>query len=166
MEKGKKKGVGKKSSGKSGQDGVKHRKLTGNEISFCKEYINTGKNATQAFKNSTYKTENQKDDTIRNSAYKLLHKPHIQATIEKLEEEAMNQVKEEVAFGLKDTVEGIIKLAKKADRDGDKLKAFDMLMKHFGGYEADNKQGKSDVEVNIPAVSWVKNNDVKSKDDK
>ena len=131
----------------------KERELTGNELSFCKEYINTGKNATQAFKNSTYKTENQKDDTIRNSAYKLLHKPHIQATVQKLEEEAMKQVKKEVAFGLKDTVKGIVALAKNGKTENTKIKAFDMLMKHFGGYEKDNEQGKT--EVNIPLTHWV-----------
>jgi len=142
---------------------TKHRKLTGNELSFCKEYIKAKKNASQAFKNSTYKTDSQKDETIRNSAYKLLHKPHIQATIEKLEEEAMKQVKKEVAFGLKDTVKGIIALAEKGKAENTQIKALDMLMKHFGGYEADNEQGKT--EVNIPPSNWVKDGNTGSEDD-
>ena len=136
--------IGKKSDG---------RKLTQNEISFCQEYVKAKGNATQAYKNSSYSSDNMTNHTIRNSAYKLLQNDDILTTIEKIQEKAKKKVEEEIAFGLKDTVQGIIKLAKEAKSDNNKLKAFDMLMKHFGGYEEDNRQQKD--EVNIPITNWI-----------
>lgn len=36
----------------------------------------------------------------------------------------------------------------------DKMKAFEMVNRHIGFYEADNQQGKT--EINIPPINWVK----------
>jgi hypothetical protein len=65
----------------------------------------------------------------------------------------MKEVKEETVFGLKETVAGIIALAKKGKAENTQIKALDMLMKHFGGYEEDNRQQKD--EVNIPITNWI-----------
>jgi len=139
--------------GKRKKEKEKHRKLTGRELSFCSHYIQCGKNPSEAFKLSSYKSDNMKPQTIASKAYKLLQKDYIRDMIDKLNKEVMKQVKDETAFGLEDTVKGIIALAKKGKAENTKVKAFDMLMKHFGGYEKDNEQGKS--EVNIPITHWV-----------
>jgi len=140
---------------KEGSDkkGGKKRKLTGNELSFCQEYVKANGNATQAYKNSSYKSDAMKEATINNNAYMLLQKSDILARIQEIQDKANKKVNDEIAFGLKDTVNGIIKLAKEAKSDNNKLKAFDMLMKHFGGYEEDNRQQKD--EVNIPITNWI-----------
>jgi len=151
MAEGKKGRNTKKDSGKGGKNG--EGKLTGNQMSFCLEYVKANGNATEAYKNSSYKSKSMKESTIANNAYKLLQNNDILTRIEKLQSEVIEEVKKGIGFGLQDTLKGVVKLAKGAERDGDKIKALDMLMKHFGGYEKDNEQGKS--EVNIPITHWV-----------
>lgn len=143
MDKGKKKKRKKESS-----------KLTGNQLSFCIEYVKCKGNATEAYKNSSYKSESMKEATICNNAYKLLQNNDILTRIQELQEKVLETVNEEISFTLKDTVKGIIDIAEKGKTENTKIKAFDMLMKYFGGYEKDNEQGK--LEVNIPITHWTK----------
>lgn len=151
MEKGKK---GKKTG---------ERKLTGKELSFCSCYIQCGKNPSEAYKLSDYKSDNMNPQVIANKAYKLLQKDYIRVMIDELDKEALKQVKKETGFGLKETVNRLIYLAQKAKKEGDQIKSLDLLMKHFGGYKEDNDQQKQ--EVNIPITNWVGKKNSDSEDD-
>ena len=141
----------------------KDKELTGHELSFCSKYIQCGKNPSEAYKLSSYKSDNMSPQTIANKAYKLLQKDYIRVMIDKLDKEAMKEVKEETVFGLKETVKGIISLAENGKAENTKIKALDMLMKHFGGYEEDNRQQKD--EVNIPITNWINKGDQANEED-
>jgi len=135
------------------------RILTGKEMSFCKCYIECGKKPSEAFKMSSYKSSNMNAQTISSKAYKLLQKDYIRAMIDDIDSEVMEKIKEDLVFGLKPTIEGIIALAKGAKSEGNKLKALDLLMKHYGGYKEDNTQRVSNAEpFNISFGDFEKEN--------
>ncbi len=79
--------------GKRKKEKEKHRKLTGHELSFCSHYIQCGKNPSEAFKLSSYKSSNMKPQTIASKAYRLLQRAYIRAMIDKLDKEVMKKVK-------------------------------------------------------------------------
>lgn len=127
---------------KSSKSG-KSRKLTGNELSFCKAYISCGKNPSEAYKLSDYSSDNMNSQTIASKAYKLLQKDHIRAMIEKLDSEVMEDVKKELKADLQWTLEKIQDIIEDGEASNkDKLKGLEMFMKHFGGYKEDNDQKK------------------------
>ena len=148
-----------KTKNKKKQKASTDRILTGKEMSFCKCYIECGKKPSEAYKLSLYKSDNMTSQTISTKAYYLLRKGYIGDMIDKLDSEVIKKVKEDLVFGLKETLEGIIILAQGAKTENSKLKAFDMLMKHYGGYKEDNTQRVSNAEpFNISFGDFEKEN--------
>ena len=138
-------------------------KLTGKQYSFCVEYVRSGGNQSEAYRNSLYDASKMKAETITNNAYKLMQNNDVLTTIQELKAETMNDVKESLKIELNDVIKGIAHISKNAKRDSDKLKAFDMLMKHLGGY--DQKEEKKDLGVNIPITHWTKTGGTGSQED-
>ena len=132
---------------------MKNSKLTGKQYSFCVEYIRAGGNQSKAYRNSLYDTSNMKADTIKNNAYKLMQNNDVLTTINQLREETMQDVKQTLRIELNDVIQQISDISKNAEKDSDKLKALDLLMKHLGGYNHKPKVEKRDF--SIPIINWV-----------
>ena len=115
-------------------------KLTGKQELFCREFI-ADLNATQAAIRAGYKKRSAHSIGAENLA-----KPQIAERIKELMRER------EIRLQL--TVDGVVKrindVANAANAEGDhnsELKALEMLMKHLGGYERDNRQKQGEVIV-------------------
>ena len=128
-------------------------KLTGKQYSFCVEYIRAGGNQSEAYRNSLYDTSKMKADTIKNNAYKLMQNNDILTTIEELREETIQDVKQSLKIELSDVIQQISDISKNAEKDSDKLKALDMLLKHLGGYN--HKPEVEQRDFSIPIINWV-----------
>ena len=98
--------------------------LTPKQELFCREYLKD-LNATQAAIRAGYS-----EATARQIGAENLSKPDIQEQIQRLREE----VADSTGINLQDIVSEIRLLAKTATKDSDRLKAYDMLLKHLGGY--------------------------------
>ena len=132
-------------------------KLTGKQYSFCVEYVRAGGNQSEAYRNSLYDTSNMKAETITNNAYKLMQNNDVLTTIEELREETIQDVKESLKIELNDVIEQIAYISKNAEKDSDKLKGLDMLLKYLGGYKNDHQQT---LNINsTPIINFV-NTDV------
>jgi len=115
-------------------------KLTSKQERFCREFI-ADLNATQAAIRAGYKKRSARSIGAENLA-----KPQIAKRISELMKER------EVRLQL--TVDGVVKrineVAISAHTEGDRsneLKALEMLMRHLGGYEQDNRQKQGEVIV-------------------
>jgi len=104
-------------------------KLTPKQKKFCNEYL-IDLNATQAAIRSGYSKK-----TARSIASEHLTKPNIQEYIKSKQDKL--EAKTEIT--LENIVKAIYGISLDAEANGDRLKANDMLMKHLGGYTADNK---------------------------
>lgn len=132
-------------------------KLTGKQYSFCVEYVRAGGNQSEAYRNSLYDTSNMKAETITNNAYKLMQNNDVLTTIEELREETIQDVKESLKIELNDVIEQIAYISKNAEKDSDKLKGLDMLLKYLGGYKNNHQQT---LNINsTPIINFV-NTDV------
>lgn len=65
-----------------------NKKLTIKQEKFCQEYIKSG-NASQSYR-TAYNTAKMKEETVNNSAYKLLQNGDIKARIKELSDEIKN----------------------------------------------------------------------------
>ncbi len=93
---------------------------------FVSEYLKTG-NATQAYM-SAY---GQMDEAAAAAnASRLIRNDKVQKAIQ----EHQKNMQTKTGITIEQVVKRIARLAAKAEKDGDKLKALDMLMKHLGGY--------------------------------
>jgi phage terminase small subunit len=91
---------------------------------FVQEYLKSG-NATEAATKAGYSKK-----TAYSQGQRLLKKAEVQKTIK-----AHNHAtEEETGVTVQGTVRRIHSIATATKRDGDKLKALDMLMRHLGGY--------------------------------
>jgi len=104
-------------------------KLTDKQKKFCNEYL-IDLNATQAAIRAGYSKKTA--DII---GHENLRKPNIEKYIKERQDKA--QERNEI------TLDNIVKLvyedALNGEHENNRLKAKDMLMKHLGGYTADNK---------------------------
>ena len=127
---------------------------------FCKEYL-VDFNGTQAAIRAGYSKK-----TANEQASRLLTKVNVQTYLKKLIEKR----NERTNITQDDVVADIIKVKDRCmqneavlDKEGNETgiykfdsnganKALDMLMKHTGGYETDNKQKAFNISVNREAV--------------
>ena len=127
---------------------------------FCKEYL-VDFNGTQAAIRAGYSKK-----TANEQASRLLAKVNVQTYLKKLIEKR----NERTNITQDDVVADIIKVKDRCmqneavlDKEGNETgiykfdsnganKALDMLMKHTGGYETDNKQKAFNISVNREAV--------------
>ena len=127
---------------------------------FCKEYL-VDFNGTQAAIRAGYSKK-----TANEQASRLLTKVNVQTYLKKLIEKRNERTK----ITQDDVVADIIKVKDRCmqneavlDKEGNETgiykfdsnganKALDMLMKHTGGYETDNKQKAFNISVNREAV--------------
>lgn len=63
--------------------------LTLKQIKFCKSYIETG-NASESYRRA-YDAENMSNEAIRVEACRLLQKPNVALTVEKMQKQAMER---------------------------------------------------------------------------
>ncbi len=107
-------------------------KLTQKQQRFCEEYI-VDLNATQAAIRAGYSKR-----TAKVIAYENLTKPYISDFIASL----MKEISDKTGITVLNTVQFIKEVSIEAREDGDSanaLRGADLLMKHLGGYELDNK---------------------------
>ena len=127
---------------------------------FCKEYL-VDFNGTQAAIRAGYSKK-----TARSIASENLTKPNIQAYLKEL----IDSRNKRTQITQDDVIADIIKVKDRCmqnevvlDKEGNETgiykfdsnganKALDMLMKHTGGYETDNKQKAFNISVNREAV--------------
>lgn len=113
-------------------------KLTPKMLNFCIEYVKDG-NATRAYK-ASYNTDNMKEATASNSAYKLLQKGEIRAKIDsltkELEDDGIMSIKELQKFW-SDVIKE--KTPDEKIRLNDKLKASELLGKSKAAFTENNK---------------------------
>lgn len=112
--------------------------LTERQKIFCEQYINL-KNGTAAAIKAGYS-----EDSAANIASENLRKPHIAAYIKKLRDDQYRQLGIDRTF----ISETFLKTIRKAEIDGDwgaVNKATELLGKHIGFFEEDNKQKKMEV---------------------
>ncbi len=104
-------------------------KLTAKQQKFCEEYL-IDLNATQAAIRAGYSQK-----TANEQASRMLAKVNIQERIAEKQSEASDRTSITVDFVLN----GIKDIAVEGEQENNRLKAFDMLSKHLGIYEKDNK---------------------------
>ncbi len=93
---------------------------------FVSEYLKTG-NATQAYMTAYGQMD---EAAAAANASRLIRNDKVQKAIH----EHQKKMQTQTGITVEQVVKRIAKLADKAARDGDRLKALDMLMKHLGGY--------------------------------
>jgi len=113
-------------------------KLTAKQEKFCHEYM-VDLNASQASIRAGYSPK-----TAGVIGQENLKKPLIQARIRELQAETQKRTK----ITIDDVVEKIWYIAVEGEEENNRLKALDMMMKHLGGFTADNKTDMS-VEIEI-----------------
>ncbi len=104
-------------------------KLTAKQQKFIDNYLQSG-NGTQAAIQAGYS-----ENGARVTANRLLTNDNI-ATIIK---ERQQQASKKADFTLENWIKKVKELADDGERDSDRLKALDMLGKHLGAYDSDNK---------------------------
>lgn len=102
---------------------------------FCEEYL-IDLNATQAAIRAGYS-----DETSRQIGSENLSKLDIQEYLAQLK----TKKSKELNISFEDVVLGVYHIAQNAEKDADKLKAYDQVSKHLGFYEKDNNQKKTEV---------------------
>jgi phage terminase small subunit len=100
--------------------------LTHKQTIFVYEYLKTG-NATASYKYA-YTTDNDNEAAVNSS--RLLRNTKIVEEINKFKK----TMAEKTVITIEQCVAKIVALSETAQKDSDKLRACDMLMKHLGGY--------------------------------
>jgi phage terminase small subunit len=142
------------------------KKLSPKQHKFCEEYL-IDLNATQAYIRAGYSpkgAEASASTLLRNtkvqeqiSLNRERHSENTGITVKRILDEiatvAFNDKSELVAEAMKEEDpeqrKALLAMALNSTKDADKLKALDMLGKHTGIYEEDNKQSKPDTIVKI-----------------
>lgn len=120
------------------------KKLNPKQKRFCEEYV-IDLNATQSAIRAGYSKK-----TAGVSGWEILKKPYISEYIAKLRQDMQDRTK----ITADNVLNRVNDLATESEDDNTKLRANDMLMKHLGLYEKDNKQ--SAIKINAIEVKFVK----------
>ena len=114
--------------------------LTPKQEKFCLEYVKD-LNGTQAAIRAGYS-----EKTARSTAAEYLAKPNIKERVQELKESSRGRA----IITMDDIRKGVADIAtSEEEKSADRLKAFDMLTKMFGGYEEHNDQKKPDLKATI-----------------
>ncbi len=114
--------------------------LTPKQEKFCLEYVKD-LNGTQAAIRAGYSEKTAKEQAAQN-----LTKLNIQERVEELKKKS--EKRSEITMD--DIRKGVADIAtSEEEKSADRLKAFDMLTKMFGGYEEHNDQKKPDLKATI-----------------
>ena len=111
------------------------KKLNPKQKRFCEEYV-IDLNATQSAIRAGYSKK-----TAGVSGWEILKKPYISEYIAKLRQDMQDRTK----ITADNVLNRVNDLATEAEDDNTKLRANDMLMKHLGLYEKDNKQSSTEI---------------------
>ena len=114
---------------------MSNKKLNPKQERFCDEYV-IDLNATQAAIRAGYS-----EKTARQTAYEILTKPYIQDRIAELQKD----IGDRNAITADFVLNGIKDIALLGEQENNRLKAFELLGKHVGIYEKDNKQSKTEI---------------------
>lgn len=116
-------------------------KLTEQQMKFCEEYVNNGNNGTKAAIDSGYSAHSASVQASR-----LLGKEKINDYINKLKEDAMN----ELGLDSSQVIRWVYELADKRNgaKEATRLKALELLMKHHG-LLIDKKEITTDQTITI-----------------
>ena len=118
----------------------KGKKLTPKQERFCLEYTKD-LNGTQAAIRAGYS-----ENTANRIASENLSKLDIKEKIDKL----LKKSEKRSEITMDDIRKGVADIAtSEEEKSADRLKAFDMLTKMFGGYEEHNDQKKPDLKATI-----------------
>jgi phage terminase small subunit len=110
---------------------------------FVSEYLKTG-NATNSALKSGYS-----EKTAYSIGQRLLKKVEIMKAIQ----EHQTNISNEAELTVSDVVKCIREVALKSESESIKLKAYDMLMKHLGGYVSELKIIESLTDDQIEAIT-------------
>ncbi len=114
--------------------------LTPKQEKFCLEYVKD-LNGTQAAIRAGYS-----EKTAGELSYEYLKKPHINERVQEL----LKKSEKRSEITMDDIRKGVADIAtSEEEKSADRLKAFDMLTKMFGGYEEHNDQKKPDLKATI-----------------
>jgi phage terminase small subunit len=104
--------------------------LTPKQERFCEEYV-IDLNATQAAIRAGYS-----EKTAKVTASKMLTKANVQERITELK----NEINTRNGVSADFVINGIKEIAVKAEQENTRLKAFELLGRHVGIFERDNRQ--------------------------
>ncbi len=104
--------------------------MTAKQKRFCEEYM-IDLNATQAAKRAGYSKK-----TARFIGNENLTKPNIENHIQKL----LKEISDSTKITIEKVVGRIDEISTDSEDENTRLKANDLLLKHLGGYEKDNKR--------------------------
>jgi phage terminase small subunit len=129
------------------KDKISYPCLNERQSSFVSEYLKTG-NASESAIRAGYSKK-----TAYSIGQRLLKKVEIRKTIETHRE----RISKEAELTVKEVVTEIRALALKAESDANKLRAYDMLMKHLGGYVNELKiiESLSEDQVNEVCMNII-----------
>lgn len=118
----------------------KGKKLTPKQEKFCIEYTKD-LNGTQSAIRAGYSEKTANEQSTR-----LLTNVHVKERIEEL----LKKSEKRAEITMDDIRKGVADIAtSEEEKSADRLKAFDMLTKMFGGYEEHNDQKKPDLKATI-----------------
>jgi len=122
------------------------KKLTSKQEAFCVEYVKNGGNASAAYRHA-YDCENSKDSTINRKALEVLENGKVTARIQEHQKKVNAKVEKKLGLEVVDVALMFKEMYYNAEKDADKLKAAENLMKHLGGYQKDNEQSKTVIDI-------------------
>lgn len=134
------------------------RGLTAKQEAFARAYLKTG-NASGAYRQA-YDAQGMSSTTIEKEARRLLANPRVRPRIEELTApvakaaaEATASIIEAATMDATETIGQVVLVAKEVPEGKisftDKLRALEMLMKHHGAYERDNKQKAPNLSIHV-----------------
>lgn len=114
-------------------------KLTPKQEKFCQEYVKTG-NKSEAYR-TAYNAENMGEETINVKACQISKEDKISIRIKELQNQAKKRNDIDIDWCLS-KLKAIIE-----DDDKDRVSAIDKIMKHLGGYEINNEQKSTKINL-------------------
>ncbi len=127
------------------------KKLTAKQEAFCVEYVKNGGNASAAYRHA-YDCENSSNKVVNNRASELLQNGGLTVRIKELQDKVNAKVEKKLGLEVVDVALMFKEMYYKAEKDSDKIKAAENLMKHLGGYKEDNNQKQT--KIDIPNINF------------
>ena len=114
-------------------------KLTPKQEKFCQEYVKTG-NKSEAFR-IAYDCSNSTEETVNVNAVKLSKNTKVSPRIKELQDQAKERNNIDIDWCLT-KLKAIVE-----DDSNDRVAAVDKIIKHLGGYEKNNDQKSTKINL-------------------
>lgn len=124
-----------------GSEKPRPKPLSPRQVLFCQGVIQ-GKSLRQAYRDA-YANDTGSDASISASANKLMKDPRIKKVLEEAWEETVENLSEDLAASKRYVLKGLLALSKKANQEGTKLKALELMGKACGLFTPTEVQDKA-----------------------